>query len=160
MNRTNEDRVSTADREMVLTRVVNAPPELVWKAWTDPEHVGQWWGPDGFTTTTRSIEVRPGGVWSFVMHGPEGTDYPNRIVYLEIEEPTRLVYKHTGEEDVEAALFQTTVTFDDLGGKTKVTLRSVFPSAEELGRLIREFNALEGGKQHLARLDAYVSQLK
>jgi len=160
MNRTNEDRVSTADREMILTRVVNAPPELVWKAWIDPEHAGRWWGPDGFTTTTRSKDVRPGGHWSFIMHGPDGTDYPNRIVYLEIEEPTRLVYKHTSEEDVEAALFETTVTFDDLDGKTKVTLRSVLPSAEELARLIREYDALEGGKQHLARLDAYVSKLK
>jgi uncharacterized protein YndB with AHSA1/START domain len=151
--------VSTADREMVIARVIDAPRELVWKAWTDPYHVAQWWGPDGFTTTTHSMDVRPGGVWRFVMHGPDGTDYLNRIVYVEIEEPARLVYKHTGEVDHEDIRFETTVTFEEAAGETRVTLRSVFPSAEERDRVIREYNALEGGKQHLARLDDYVSNL-
>jgi uncharacterized protein YndB with AHSA1/START domain len=86
-----------ADREMVITRVINAPRALVFKAWTKPAHIGNWWGPRGFTTTTHSMDVRPGGEWRFVMHGPDGTDYQNRIVDLEVVEPERLVYDHFGE---------------------------------------------------------------
>lgn len=71
----------TADREIVITRVFDAPREQVFDAWTDSEHVSQWWGPNGFTTTTHEMDVRPGGVWRFIMHGPDGVDYKNRIVY-------------------------------------------------------------------------------
>jgi uncharacterized protein YndB with AHSA1/START domain len=71
-----------ADRQIVTTRVLDAPRELVFKMWTDPEHIVQWWGPKGFTTTTYSMDVRPGGVWRFVMHGPDGTDYQNKITRL------------------------------------------------------------------------------
>ena len=88
------------DREIVLSRLIDAPQELVFDAWTDPEQVGQWWGPSGFTTTTHKMEVKPGGVWRFVMHGPDGRDYQNKITYLEIVPPERLVYRHGGDEDL------------------------------------------------------------
>ena len=106
---------ATADREIVITRVINAPRALVFEAWTKPEHIGNWRGPRGFTTTTHSMDVRPGGEWRFVMPGPVGTDYKNRIVYLEVDEPERLVYDHFGEEGDEKEKFQTTVTFLDGG---------------------------------------------
>jgi len=77
----------TADREIGTTRIFDAPRELVFRMWTDPEHVGNWWGPTGFKTTTQLIDVRPGGQWRFIMHGPDGTDYPNKIVFVEIVEP-------------------------------------------------------------------------
>jgi len=98
-------------------RVIDAPRELVWSVWTDPKHLAQWWGPDGFTTTTSSFDFRPGGVWRFVMHGPDGRDYENRITFDAIVKPERLEYHHGGGDDVEPVQFRTTVVFDDLGGK-------------------------------------------
>jgi uncharacterized protein YndB with AHSA1/START domain len=121
--------VDTADREMVITRLIAAPQELVFEAWTDPAHLAAWWGPDGFTTTTSAFDMRPGGVWRFVMHGPDGRDYENRITFEEVVRPERLVYRHSGGEDVEPVRFITTVTFVPEDGKIRVTLRAVFPTA-------------------------------
>ena len=72
----------TANRELSITRVLNAPPELVWEVWTKPEHITNWWGPFGFTTTTHEMNIKPGGVWRFMMHVPDGRDYPNKIVLI------------------------------------------------------------------------------
>jgi uncharacterized protein YndB with AHSA1/START domain len=119
----------------------------------------RWWGPDGFTTTTRSIDVRLGGVWRFVMHGPDGRDYKNRITYHEIVPPERLVYSHGGE-DAEPVSFRTTVTFEDVGGKTHLTMNALFPSAAERERVAREYAAVEGARQHLARLAAHVATMR
>ena len=77
----------------------------MFSAFTDPKHLAQWWGPDGFTTTTHSFDFRPGGIWRFVMHGPDGRDYQNRIIYDEIVPPERLVYHHSGGDDVEPVQF-------------------------------------------------------
>ena len=88
---------ASPDREIIMTRAFAAPRELVWKAWTNPKHIKAWWGPNGFTTTNLEVDVRPGGVWRFIMHGPDGTDYPNKIVYAEIVMPERLVYDHGGD---------------------------------------------------------------
>jgi uncharacterized protein YndB with AHSA1/START domain len=149
----------TTDREIVLTRVYDAPRELVWTAWTDPKHVVHWWGPNGFTNTIHEMDVRPGGVWRFIMHGPDGRDYKNRIDFIEVERPERLVYTHGGGGDAEPVNFHVTVTFEDRRGKTKVTLRSVFPTAEARDRVVKEYGAIEGGKQTLARLADYLSTM-
>jgi uncharacterized protein YndB with AHSA1/START domain len=151
-----------ADRTIVTTRVFDAPRELVFAAWTDPQHLAQWWGPDGFTTTTRSIDVRPGGVWRFVMHGPDGRDYENRITWYEIVRPERLVYSHDDGEDeaVEPIAFHTTVTFEDIGGKTRLTMHALFPSAAARDRVAREYGAVEGAQQHLARLAAHLTTMR
>jgi len=141
------------------TRLLDAPRELVWKAFTDPKHLAQWWGPDGFTTTTSAYECKPGGVWRFVMHGPDGRDYENRITFEIVEPPKRLVYRHGGEGDVESVQFRTTVMFEDIDGKTKLTMRGVFPSAAERERVIKDYHAANGMAQTLARLDDYVSKL-
>ena len=147
------------DREVIYTRVFDAPRELVWTAWSDPRHIGQWWGPNGFTTTTYSMDFEPGGVWRFVMHGTDGTDYQNKVVYLEIVKPERLVFKHSGvEEDTESVSHQTTVTFAAEGNKTKLTMRVLFASAEELKRVVETYGAIEGGKQTLGRLAEYVEK--
>jgi uncharacterized protein YndB with AHSA1/START domain len=145
--------------ELVFTRVYDAPRELVFDAWTIPKHIAQWWGPDGFTTTTRSIDVKPGGVWRFVMHGPDGTDYENRITYDEIVRPERLVYHHGGGEDVEPVTFQSTVTFEADGDKTKLTLRMVFPSAAERDRVAAKYGAIEGANQTLSRLGKHLETM-
>jgi uncharacterized protein YndB with AHSA1/START domain len=147
------------DREVIFTRIFDAPRELVWTAWSDPKHIARWWGPNGFTTTTYSMDFKPGGVWRFVMHGPDGTDYENKIVYLEIVKPERLVFKHSGgEDDTESASHQTTVTFAAEGNKTKLTMRMLFASAEELKRVVETYGAIEGGKQTLGRLAEYVEK--
>ena len=146
---------ATAEREIVLTRVVDAPRELVWRAWTEPEHLIRWWGPDGFTNTFHEIDVRPGGVWRFVMHGPDGTDYDNKVVFLEVVEPERMVYDH-GSGDDEDPMFRAVVTFEEEDGGTKVTLYTLFPTAESRDLAVREYGAIEGGNQTLARMATYV----
>jgi len=147
-------------RAIVGIREFDAPRELVFKVWTDPQHLAQWWGPNGFTTTTRAFDLRPGGVWRFVMHGPDGTDYQNRITYDEIVRPERLVYRHGGGEDVEPVQFHVTVTFEDLGGKTRLTMRAVFPSAEQRNLVTEKYGAVEGAKQTLERLAQHLPKLR
>ena len=117
-------------REIVATRLFDAPRRLVWRMWTDAEHVAQWWGPNGFRNTIHEMDVRPGGAWRLVMHGPDGTDYTNKFIYLEVVEPSRLVYDH-----VTGPLFRATVTFTDRGEKTEVTVRMEFDSAELRNRV-------------------------
>jgi len=146
-------------QEIVMTCVFDAPRELVFRAWTDPKDIDRWWGPDGFTTTTNEMDVRPGGVWRFVMHGPDGVDYPNRIVYEEIVRPERLVYTHDSDQDDDPARFQVTVTFAEAVGKTHLTVRMTFASAAERDRVVREFRAIEGGQQTLERLAQYLAKV-
>jgi uncharacterized protein YndB with AHSA1/START domain len=147
-----------ADREIVITRVFDAPRELVFKAFTDPKQVPQWWGPRGFTTTVHEMDVRPGGVWRFIMHGPDGTDYPNRIVFIEIAKPERLVYLHGSDKENDPDQFEVTVTFADHGGKTELTLRMLCASAAERAKTI-ESGAIEGGHQTLDRLAEHLATL-
>ena len=150
----------TSDREFVITRVVNAPRELVWDAMTNPEHVVNWWGPHGFTTTIEEMDVRVGGVWKHVMRGPDGTEYPNKSVFKEVTRPERIVYKHGGaKKGGPAVSAEATWTFDTVEqGKTKVTIRMVFESAEARDLVIKEYGAVEGGKQTLARLGEFVAR--
>jgi uncharacterized protein YndB with AHSA1/START domain len=151
------------DREILATRIFDAPRDLVWKVWTEREHIGKWWGPNGFTTTTSSMEVKPGGMWRYVMHGPDGRDYQNRIVYVEVVKPEKLSYRHDdadepADKDAEPIHFQVSVNFDDVGGKTKITMRMVFPSAKLRDFVIKTHGALEGMKQTLGRLEGYLGE--
>jgi uncharacterized protein YndB with AHSA1/START domain len=146
---------AATDREIVLARSIDGPRELVFEAFTDVAHLSEWWGPDGFTTTTRSFEFRPGGVWDFTMHGPDGTDYPNRIEWIEISPPERLVFWHGSSAGDEEA-FVSTVTIADHGDRCEVLLRSVFDSKERRDEVVERYGAIEGGEQTLGRLDAYV----
>ncbi len=146
----------SAANELVFTRTYDAPRELVFRAWTDPRHIGAWWGPKGFTTTTNAMEVRVGGVWDYVMHGPDGTDYPSKSVYTEVEEPKRLAFSNVGGRAGDPHLTcQMYVTFEETRGKTKLTLRMVFPSADAAGRA-RELGAEAGGIESLERFDEFV----
>jgi uncharacterized protein YndB with AHSA1/START domain len=149
------DDASAADREIVIERTVNAPRELVWRAWTQADQIAKWWGPNGFTTTIHAMDVRVGGVRRFIMHGPDGTDYPNKIVYREIVKPERLVYDHGDDDDTHSSSFRSTVTFVAQGRKTKVTMRA---SAEARAATVK-FGAIEGGEQTLARLDQHVATM-
>jgi uncharacterized protein YndB with AHSA1/START domain len=146
-------------RAIIGTRVFDAPRALVFSVWTDPKHLAQWWGPHGFTTTTHSFEFRPGGVWRFVMHGPDGRDYQNRITFEEIVAPERIVYRHGGGGDVEPVQFRTTVLLEELGSRTRITWRGEFPSAAERNRVIKDYGAAKGLAETLARLGDYVAAM-
>jgi uncharacterized protein YndB with AHSA1/START domain len=149
---------NVAGREIVLTRVFDAPRELVWDAWTDPRHIVKWWGPRGFTTTIHQMDVRPGGIWKQTMHGPDGTDYPGQSVFIEVVKPERIVYSMTGGKKGERAVqFQATWTFETQGRKTKLTLRMLFASAQEREFVEQTYGAVEGGIQTLARLAEYLA---
>ena len=137
----------TEDREIDGSRTFNAPRELVFKLWTDREHIVNWWGPSGFRNTIFEMDVRPGGRWSHIMHGPDGVDYKNESVYLEVAPPERLVYQH-----ISAPGFVSTVTFEDLGRQTKVSMHMLFETAEVRDTTVKVFNAVEGMKQTLQRL--------
>ncbi|MCE9556439.1 MAG: SRPBCC family protein [Planctomycetes bacterium] len=156
MTKTTTPAPSTADREIVITRVYDAPRQLVFDAWTDPKHIAQWWGPNGFTTTIHERTVRPGGVWRFIMHGPDGVDWPNRIDYLEVVPPERLVYYHDSDIDNDPDRFHVTVTFVEDDGRTTLTLRTLFNTVEQCEQ-VKAFGAVEGGKQTLERLAQFLA---
>jgi uncharacterized protein YndB with AHSA1/START domain len=149
-----KDAGGEGEREIVISRVFDAPRELVWDAMTNPLHVVNWWGPRGFTTTIEEMDVRPGGVWKHVMHGPDGTDFPNHSVFTEVAKPERISYSNGGGREGDRRVgFEATWTFEtEEAGKTKTTIRMVFPSAAERERVVRDYGAIEGGKQTLERL--------
>ena len=103
------------------------------------------------------MDVKPGGVWRFVMHGPDGRDYQNKITYVEVVEPERLVYKHGGDKEVEPVNFQVTVSFAEEDGKTRLEMRMVFPSANARDHIVQTYGAVEGLNQTLGRLGEYVA---
>jgi len=148
----------TADREIVISRLYDTPRELVFRAWTSPEHVRHWWGPNGFTTTTHEMDVKPDGIWRFIMHGPDGVDYKNKILFIEVVEPEHLVYAHGGDDEGNSPPFHVTVTFADLGGVTELTLRSLFVTAAQRDENVK-FGAIEGGYQTLERLAAFLAKM-
>jgi uncharacterized protein YndB with AHSA1/START domain len=121
------------DRQLVVTRVIDAPRRLVFKAWIEPEHVARWWGPQGFTTTFCDMDIRPGGKFRVCMRSPEGTDHWKRGVYREIVAPERIVFTFAWEDAAGNPRHEllTTVTFAEQGTKTKLTLhQAIFETAE------------------------------
>jgi uncharacterized protein YndB with AHSA1/START domain len=156
-----EKNADTSDREIVVTRVFDAPLALVWRAWTEPEHLAVWWGPRGFTTTTRQMDLRSGGVWRFVMHGPD-RDYPNKVVYEEVVVHERIVFRHVGDEaGVEDSTHRSIITFTARGPlKTEVTMRGIFESAAELRRIDKKYGAIEGAEQNMDRCGEYLATMK
>src|SRR6201991_3076811 len=149
---------ATADREIVISRVISAPRELVFEAFSEVRHLSQWWGPEGFTTTTRAFEFRVGGEWDFVMHGPDGTDYPEWISWTEIVPPERIALPHDASRDAPNA-FETVLTFEPDGAATRIEMRTVFPTKELRDEAAEKYHAIEGGQQTLSNLAAYVTEI-
>jgi len=148
----NEPLIRTDVPEMVITRILNAPRDLVFRIWTEPEHIKHWWGPNGFTNTISKMEFRPGGVWEFVMHGPDGTDYTNVNEFIEIIRPEKIVLKH-----VLNPVFTMTVTFEDTGdNKTILTIRNRFESREVFDNAVEKYGAAVGLKQNVDRMEDYL----
>nr|WP_229224102.1 SRPBCC family protein [Duganella sp. SG902] len=134
----------------------DAPVQAVWDAWTDPAQVALWWGPRGFSLTTHSKDLRVGGIWHYTMHGPDGADYPNKTLYHEVEPLRKLVYDHGGNDE-QAPLFRVTVTFEDLGGKTRMDMRMALASAEAAAQT-RHFIKQAGGDSTWDRLAEYLGK--
>jgi uncharacterized protein YndB with AHSA1/START domain len=151
----------TSDHEIVVSRIISAPRENVWKAITEPKQVSEWWGPLGFSTKIEEMQVRPDGIWKQAMFGPDGTKYPNQSVFTDVEEPERLSYSHVGGREQGAEThFNATWRFEAIGAnETRVTMRMVFDSAAERDRVVSEFGATEGAKQSLARLSEHLAKI-
>lgn len=139
-----------------ITRIYDAPIKAVWQAWTDPEQTAQWWGPRGFTLTTHSKDLRPGGSWSYTMHGPDGVDYPNRAAYLEVEPYSKLVYDH-GANAGRPPLFRVTALFSELHGKTKLDMTMSLATAEAADEM-KKFIKKAGGDATWDRLAEYLEK--
>jgi len=151
---------ATADREIVYQRQLDAPRELVWEAFTDRKQVAQWWGARGFSTTIEEMDLRPGGVWQLTLHGPDGTDYPIKNVYVEVVKPERIVYSHGGgRKGGLDANFQLTWTFEEQGDTTLLTGRMVFPTAAARDLVEKEYGAIESGNQTLDKLEERLEAL-
>ena len=149
---------TASDREIIVSRTIEGPRRLVFEAFTDVAHLARWWGPNGFTTTTHAFEFRPGGVWDFIMHGPDGVESQNWIEWREIVPPERIHYLH-GDRDGDPRAFVSTVTLVERGTATEVTMRAVFKTKEQCDEVIERYGAVEGGKQHLGKLAAYIVAL-
>ncbi|HBZ10704.1 MAG TPA: ATPase [Bacillus bacterium] len=152
INTNKQTTVEVEGADLIVNRVFNAPRELVWKAWTEPEHIVNWWGPKGFSIKTSEIDIRPGGHWRFIMKGPDGVDFPNRISFHEIVKPERIVYTSSDDVEDDPGQFQTIVTLFEQDNKTVLTMRMIFPSAEIREKVVKEYGAIEGASQTLERL--------
>lgn len=146
----------TKANEINITRVYDAPVKVVWEAWTDEKQVGQWWGPRGFSLTTHKKDLRPGGIWDYTMHGPDGVDYPNMTRYLEVETHRRLVYDH-GANDDRPPLFRVTVQFSEQGGRTKMDMTMSLATAE-IAEETRKFIKKAGGDATWDRLAEHLAK--
>lgn len=151
-----KNQSSTADREIRMSRLLNAPVELVWEVWTDPEHIKNWWGPNGFTNTISKMDIQPGGEWNLVMHGPDGTDYKNKSLFTEVTPLQKLVYEH-----VSAPKFTATIDFKSIGGQTQLDWHMLFETKEEFIQVVKTFKADEGLRQNVDKLTSYLeTQIK
>lgn len=153
MSEQTHENPDIADREIVSHRVIDAPRELVFRAFSEPEHLARWWGPEGFRNTIHEFDLRPGGHWRLTMHGPDGTDYPNESVFLEVAKPERVVFRHLDT----AHDFTMTITLSEQSGKTALTWRMLFSSAAHCAE-IREF-VTQANQQNFDRLEAELAKM-
>src|SRR4030095_15445998 len=149
---------ATAHRGIVTARVIDAPPELVFEAFTEVRHLSRWWGPEGVTTTTRSFEFRVGGAWDFVMHGTDRNESQGWVSWTEIAPPERIALLH-GESRGDPNAFESVLTFEPDGVATRIEMRTVFPTKELRDEAVEKYHAIEGGQQTLSNLAAYVTEI-
>ena len=157
MNRRTSD---LADREVVVTRRFKVGPEVLWEWWTDPARIVRWWGPAGFRTTIHEMDVRKGGVWDHVMHGPDGTDYPSKARFTDVVRHARLAYTLEGGTPAERISCEVSWTFVAEGRGAVVTMRMVFPTVEARDRAQKALGVREAGVETLNRLAALADATK
>jgi len=143
----------TFNRELHIMQILSAPIELVWDVWTKPEYIANWWGPNGFSNTIKTMEVKEGGEWIFTMHGPDGKDYPNRSVYMDIVYHQKISCQHFNPN------FITTVTFKPNENETVLEWRMLFETVELFDTVVKVFKADEGLKQNVEKLDMYLKYM-
>ena len=143
--------------EIHITRIYDAPVKLVWDAWTDLAQVAQWWGPRGFTITTKSKDLRPGGTWVYTMHGPDGKDWPNFTRYHEVVPMSRLVYDHGASSEDTPSMFRMNVDFIDRGATTELKIVMTLQTAEK-AKETRAFIKAAGGNSTWDRLGEYLER--
>lgn len=144
---------NSTNRELRITRTFKAPIELMWEVWTNPEHIAKWWGPNGFTTTIHEMNVQEGSEWKLTMHGPDGTNYPNRSIYKEVIPFKKIVFEHFNPN------FITTVIFEAKGEETLIDWTMLFDTAELKEIVVKAHKADEGLKQNLDKLEVYFAAL-
>jgi len=142
---------NNSSREIRIVRVFKAPVDLMWEVWTSPEHIVNWWGPNGFTNTIHTMDVTEGGEWTLTMHGPDGKNYPNRSIFKEIIPLKKIVYEHFNPH------FITTVLFEAKGQETQVDWSMLFDTAEARDIVVKAHNAAEGLKQNLDKLEVFLA---
>lgn len=153
--------IAPSSREVIISRVFDASRSIVFEAWTKPEHLDKWWGPDGFRNETISMDFRVGGSWKYIMHGPDGVDWPTLMTYTEIVTPERIAYVLADDEPEPAASFEGVTTFEEVSSsRTVVKMQSTFATFEERDRVIAEHGAVEGGRQTLARLAEFITTIQ
>ena len=160
MNNPQHNVSPTADREIVVSRLIDAPTALVFNAWIETKQLEQWWGPAGFTTAVHEMDVTDGGITRLVMHGPDGVDYPNKLVYTDILAAKRLSYMQTddGDLDNDAAAFGVTVLFEEESHQTRVTMHALFKTDTERKRVVNGCDAVTSANQTLERLDKFLQE--
>jgi uncharacterized protein YndB with AHSA1/START domain len=145
MNAANESK-----NELHITKMLKAPAELVWKVWTDPEHMACWWGPNGFTNTIHTMDVKAGGEWRLTMHGPDGKNYPNKSVFIEITPLKKIVFQHFNPG------YRASIVFESTGIETLMEWTMQFETPELYETVVKVFKADEGLKQNVEKLAAYL----
>ncbi|WP_314728254.1 SRPBCC family protein [Bacillus sp. Marseille-Q3570] len=146
-------KVEEADREIVNTRIFDMPRKKLFQAFNNSDHLAKWWGPKGFTNTFHEFDQCPDGVWRYTMHGPDGVDYENKSVFVDVVEPERIVLRHL-EPNHE---FLLSVTLEELDGKTQLNWRMLFDSVKECEK-IREF-CYKANEENLDRLEAQLERM-
>lgn len=146
------EKNSTADREIRISRLLKAPIELVWEVWTDPEHIKNWWGPNGFTNTITKMDMKAGGEWLLVMHGPDGTDYKNKSIFTEVIKHKKIVYDHV------APNFRATIEFESRGDSTFLQWHMLFESREQFIHVVKTFKADKGLEENVEKLTKYLER--
>jgi uncharacterized protein YndB with AHSA1/START domain len=143
----------TENREMRIKRAFKAPIEIMWEVWTSPDHIINWWGPNGFSSTIHKMDFKEGGEWNLTLHGPDGTDFPNRSIFKEIIPFKKIVFEHFNPH------FITTVLFESKGSETHIDWSMQFDTAEMREIIVKAHKADEGQKQNIERLEKYLSKL-
>lgn len=143
----------TANREMQISKTLKAPINFMWELWANPEHLVSWWGPDGFTSTIHKMDFQEGGEWKLTMHGPDGTNYPNRSIFKKIIPLNKIVFEHFNPH------FITTVLFESKSEETQIDWALLFDTVEMHDIVVKAHKADEGQKQSIERLRKYISTL-
>lgn len=148
------------ENKVTYKKYFDVPMDLLFEVWSKPEHLMEWWGPDGFTLTIKSLDFSNGGIWEFIMHGPDGHDYQNKIQFIEISKPHFILYQHLGDgEGDEDVNFQSRIIFEAAGEGTNLIMEQIFYSKQELERVNEKYGAIEGGKQHVGNLAKYLERI-